>query len=212
MSSQQRSEWVSAEILRRHEEVCHDYFDLGLPEKEVTRRSGYAAPTVSLIIKKEAARNPERAANRKPIRYDRRKMIERKPISAAHVKLGLLVSRFQASHKLRLIELSMLFNLSRPTVSQIITGSYDIALSELQFICKFLNVPIEEIFKGMHNGPIYSTSPESHRFASRLHADNPVQPVPDQAGVGGVSAAGPRLDHLQAGGTANAGPLQGDAQ
>ena len=212
MTAQERDDWVSSEIQRRHEEICHQFFDLGHSETEVVRASNYAIQTVRLILKQEAQRNPERAKARKPLKRDRRKMDERKPISAAHIKLGLMVSRYQSVHHLRLIEMSMLFNLSRPTVSQIITGSYDIPLSQLQFICKFLNVPVEEIFKGMHNGPIFATPPDSYRLATGLPAYSAVQPVPH---AGGFATGGPEValpDRVQSGSTSDAGSVQGDGQ
>jgi DNA-binding Xre family transcriptional regulator len=121
------------------------------------------------MVREEAKKNPTRAAARMPARYDRRKMVNRSVLSGAHARLGLLISRFMANHQMKSMEFALLVGLTRVNVSEALSGYYDFRLTELESVCRLLGIEAQDIFKGMHNGPIRATAVKhDHRSGDGL--------------------------------------------
>lgn len=195
-TAQQKKAWVTDKLLEREEEICRLYFDEGFSEPEVARRMNYNERSVNIIIKKAAKLNPDRAANRKRADYDPRKIENRVPLSPAHVKLGLLITRFISNNRLHTGSFGLMVGMNRSSVSHAISGSHDFKLTELVAVTNLLEIPVEEIFKGMHNGPIRATPPDPFKFRSGgptfgLPADQPVSPGNPKGGPGHAGNAHP---------------------
>lgn len=91
---------------------------------------------------------------KKKTAYDPRRRENWRPLSAAHVKLGVLVTRHMSVRSMNATDFGTRVNLTRNQVSLIGSGAFDLPLSALMRICVEIEVDVKEIFVGMHAGPI----------------------------------------------------------
>lgn len=92
---------------------------------------------------------------RKKITYfDKRARENWEVVSAAHAKLGVLISRYMSAQRINTTQFGLRVNMTRNQVAMLQAGAYDPKLSQVFTICKLLDVPPEELLQGMHNGPI----------------------------------------------------------
>lgn len=153
-STHDRREWVQTRLQQKKDEVLTLYFEEGLSEGEVVRRTAYSASAVAQMIREEKRVNPTRADARVSTRFDRRRSDNRTVLSATHAKLGVLMARFIALNRMNAMEFGLAVNMTRCQVSEALAGYHDFSLTEMQRICTILQVEIQSVFQGMHHGPV----------------------------------------------------------
>lgn len=150
----ERQAWVKAKIEERKEEVRMLFFEEGLSEEEVARRTNYSKSSVAQIVRETKLVDPKRAEARVPARYDRRLSANRTVLSGVHAKIGIHMNRFMAANKMNITEFGLAVGMTRSQVSEAQAGSYDFPLTQLQAVCRIINIDPATVFIGMHNGPI----------------------------------------------------------
>lgn len=131
--------------------MMDDYFDNAMSAKAVAAKYGRAVNTVEALKRAERLKGRTRT---KGAISDPRRIENRSPLSGVHIKLGLLITRYKAVHRLNCTQFGLLVNLSRNAVGEAESGSRDLTLTEIMRVCRVLDTDPVSLFHGMHNGPI----------------------------------------------------------
>lgn len=129
--------------LRR--EMMNCYFDEGWSVGAVSKAFGRSHALVMKYVKAEKARGRRRSKVRGT--NDPRRRENRRPISAVHCRVGVLVAVHRSRERLTMTEFGLKAGLSRIRVAELESGSYDLTVGELQAVAAELGISLLEIVR-----------------------------------------------------------------
>lgn len=131
---------MHAQLQARHAEMMRLHFDEGWSIGAVARTCKRSPAMVKKLVRQERQRGRVRTCTvNSP---DPRRKDNRRPLSAVHACLGIVVARHRSRARLSMTEFGLRVGLSRIRVSELEAGSYDPSLCELQAICAELDIDI----------------------------------------------------------------------
>lgn len=147
---------TSSKIQDINRQMLDLYFNEGWSKARICSdpRFNRSPHTLETLIREARKRGRTR---KKIAKFDARARVNWKVLSPAHAKLGVLITRHMATHKMGATQFGLLVNMTRNKVSMMQAGSFDPNLMTLLLICKVIDIKPQDIFQGMHNGPISAT-------------------------------------------------------
>lgn len=130
-------------------QIVEAFYEEGLSVSALSQRFGRSESGVNKLL--AAYRHTYRAENsgadreRKKQPVDPRPLTEKRSLSFVHFTIGLHISRYMAEHELRPSAFGHLISRSRVQVGNMLAGSHDFTVSEIQRLSQVLGIPYETL-------------------------------------------------------------------
>lgn len=125
--------------------MMNRYFDDGCSVGAVSKQFRRSHALVMKYVKFEKDRGRRRSTVRGT--SDPRRRENRRPVSAVHCRVGVLVAIHRSRERQTMTEFGLRAGLSRIRVAELESGSYDLTVGELQAVASELGISLLEIVR-----------------------------------------------------------------